>query len=106
MKTKRARRYCIEMPFLFRRSGENEWREGKTTNISRSGVLFAASEPLEQDTAIEMRFSLPLDIWGQPAARVACSGHIVRTLPTPDINGVALLVATIARYRIVRPGRA
>ena len=73
-----------------------------TENISRSGVLFRADQLFERETPLEMRFTLPVEINGQPAAVVACRGYVVRTVPPSVLDAVPSLAATISRYRIVR----
>src|SRR6185436_1176121 len=60
----RAARYTIEIPMRYRPAGESQWREAKTENISRSGVLFRTShiEPLQ--VSIEMLLALPVEVGG------------------------------------------
>jgi hypothetical protein len=98
----RASRFSIEIPFYFRQPGERGWIEGKTDNISRSGVLFRTSEVLEERTPVEMYFAFPLEVQGRPGARVTCRGQIVRTVPPDSEDALPALAATISRYRFVR----
>lgn len=89
------------MALVFRPQGHERWWDGTTENISRSGVLFWTQELLAEETAIEMCFPLPLEIFGRPAARVLCRGNVVRTV-LPDADGVLSgLAATISRYRLM-----
>lgn len=69
--------------------------------MSRSGVLFRALDLLQQGDAVAMRFEIPVEIYGQPSALVACHGAIVRTEPGQD-SELPCLAATISRFRIVR----
>jgi hypothetical protein len=72
----RAPRFPLTLPIRCRRAGEDGWIDGVTINISRSGVLFRMSEPLDVNTQIEMRIVL-----GEfPARRgeLRCDGHVVR----------------------------
>jgi hypothetical protein len=47
-----------------------------TINISRSGVLFRTSEPLDVNTRIEMRIVLRES--SERTGELRCDGHIVR----------------------------
>ena len=98
----RAPRFTIEVPLYFRLRGEGSWREGMTHNISRSGVLFRTRERLEESTAIEMHFALPLQVSGRPGAVVACRGQVVRIEPADSPDAMPGVAATISRYRFVR----
>ena len=72
----RATRFPLTLPIRCRRAGDEGWIEGVTINISRSGVLFRTSEPLDVNTQIEMRIAL-----GETRARrgeLKCDGHVVR----------------------------
>ena len=99
----RARRFAIEMAVHLRRRGEQSWQTGWTENISRSGVLLRVQEVMERETEIEMSFSLPLQFFGRPLARVLCRGSVVRTVPATDAVTASALAATITRYRFLRP---
>ena len=101
--TVRAPRFNIGLPFFFRRKGERVWLEGTTENISRTGVLFRTPRLVERQMAIEMRFSLPEELSGRPAALVVCRGYVVRVVPAPTSHALPGAAATIARYRILRP---
>lgn len=100
----RASRFPIEMRLRYRPSGEVGWTEGKTVNISRSGVLFEADELLEVDTPIEMSFDIPIEIGGAAGAgaEIACRGQVVRTILPPATDAPPAVAATIAEYRFVR----
>jgi hypothetical protein len=72
----RARRFPLTLPIRCRCAGEDGWLEGVTINISRSGVLFRTSKPLDVDTNVEMTIVL-----GESRARrgeLRCAGRIVR----------------------------
>jgi PilZ domain len=72
----RARRFPLTLPIRCRRAGDEGWIEGVTINISKSGVLFRTSEPLDVDTQIEMRIVLRES--PARAGELRCDGHIVR----------------------------
>jgi hypothetical protein len=103
----RAHRFALDLRLRYRSPGEKQWHEGRTENISRSGVLFRTEEVLDIGTEIEMTFVLPTP--AAPAAPAApailCRGRVVRTiLPGGDERRPGLAV-TISRYRFQR-GRA
>jgi len=98
----RATRYDIQMGVRYRASGETEWRDGQTENISRSGVLLRVSEALKVSALVEMRFSLPLEMGGEKAAEVFCQGWIVRALPPSTTEKVPVMAAKILEYHFVR----
>src|SRR6266571_817134 len=55
----RAVRFPIQTEIHYRREGTEDWESGETQNVSRSGVLFNASELLAVNTALELRFPSP-----------------------------------------------
>jgi hypothetical protein len=95
----RASRVPITLTLRYRPGGEVGWSEGKTINISRSGVLFAADESLEVDTPVEMNFDLPLEVGGAPGTEVTCRGHVVRTILPPSSDAPPALAVSIDDYR-------
>jgi len=90
------------MSVFFRPLEEITWREGKVENISRSGVLFRTSKTLEAGTRIEMRFDLPAEVGGEPAAHVVCAGEVTRVVPASTPGEPPLLAASIADYHFLR----
>ena len=98
----RAQRFAIQMPLRYRRSGEVAWHEGKTENISRSGVLFQAEELLEMNTPVELSFALPVEVGGEAGAVVFCQSQIVRTVLPPATDARPALAALIRSYEFLR----
>jgi PAS domain S-box-containing protein len=90
----RAQRFQLHLPLRYRRLGENQWHEGKTENISRSGMLFQADEPLQPSVQLEINLVLPAEIAGLSSTEVVCRGEVVRRVE-PD--GKALSPALAAR---------
>ena len=82
----------------FRPSGDGQWRDAHTENISRSGVLFRTADVILGATHIEMLMALPAEVGGQNAT-VLCRGRIVRTEPPRDDDQQPAVAATIAGYR-------
>ena len=98
----RAQRFAIHIPIRYRKPGTLKWFEGRTENISYSGVLFRAEYPLQPTTTLELRFELPAAILGEAGAEIVCKGEVVRIEEGP-ISGIppALAVA-IEGYRMAR----
>lgn len=92
------------MPLRYRLTGAILWHEGRIENISRSGVLFRAEQPLAPNAAVEMSFVLPVERSSEPGAEVICHGHIVRTLLAQATEGPAM-AATISDYCFSRGRR-
>jgi hypothetical protein len=98
----RAPRFPIQAPLTFRAGGEKSWHEGKTINISRSGVLFKADHALEPKTMLEMRIAFPPEMTGDVETNVVCWGPIVRRqVPGPG-EEFHTLAASIFRHRFKR----
>jgi hypothetical protein len=98
--SQRARRYPIRLTMRFRSSGDAKWRDARTENISRSGVLFRTADVMPRATHIEMLMALPAEVGGENAT-VICRGRIVRTEPPRDDDPQPAVAATIAGYRFV-----
>jgi hypothetical protein len=98
----RAQRFQIETQISWRPKGEGPWSDGRTLNVSRTGVLFHVDEPLPAGTPVEMVLFLSSAIFERSAADVLCSGRVVRTeAQTPTGYGPSL-AATIDSYSFSR----
>lgn len=64
----------------YRKKPEIGWMEGRTENISHSGLLFQAPQPLNPDLIVQITFSLPANSEGENGATVLCEGRTVRTI--------------------------
>ena len=90
----RAQRFQLRLPLRYRRVGENQWHNGNTENISRSGMLFTTEELLQPHVQLEINLVLPAEIAGLSATEVVCRGEVVRTV---EANGKTLSPALAAR---------
>ena len=95
----RASRYPVNITVRYRPLGEIGWVESKTINISRSGILFEADEPLDVDTPLEISFDLPTEFGGSGDGTLTCRGMVVRTIMPPASDAPPVVAATIANYR-------
>ncbi|HEX3436009.1 MAG TPA: PilZ domain-containing protein [Pseudacidobacterium sp.] len=100
--SRRAERYKIRTAIRYRVRGESRWHEGTTENISIIGVLIRTSHFLEPQTAIEMRFVLPVELSGENAAEVFCRGVVVRSAKCPAVSGEIVMASTIIHARFLR----
>src|SRR3984893_5774743 len=94
----RATRFDLHLPLKYRQVGESGWREGTTENISRSGMLFQAEEPIAPNAQLEINLVLPAEIAGLAAAEVVCRGEVVRTINRESGTVSATLAAKILQY--------
>jgi hypothetical protein len=95
----RAQRFALELVLRYRRPGQTAWSEGRTENISRSGVLFRADGPLPVDAALELSFVLPV---GKAPTGVRCRGRIVRSVPAAGLDLLPGVAVAITDYRLLR----
>jgi hypothetical protein len=100
----RARRFEIRIPVRYRLSGTEEWRDGRTENISRSGVLFRTDHLMPPQTPIEVLMALPAEVGGRGAATVLWRGRTVRTEPPRPEDPRPAVAAAIAGYRLTSRG--
>jgi hypothetical protein len=83
---------------LFRPVGERTWVEGRTENISTSGILVRADRRLEPDTRIEMRLDIPTDLPGLIGGNTICRGRTVRALGPSVYEDRPAFAAMIVEY--------
>ena len=98
----RAQRYELGTFIRYRIRGEKKWREGMMKNISISGVLIHGDHSVPPDTAIEMRFCLPIHLHGESAAEVLCRGSVVRSSAFGGAGETAIVAARINHSRFLR----
>jgi PAS domain S-box-containing protein len=101
----RATRFDLHLPLKYRRVGESGWREGTTENISRSGMLFQAEEPIAPSAQLEINLVLPAEIAGLSAAEVVCRGEVVRTIDPESGKVSPILAAKILQYHFQHGSR-
>jgi hypothetical protein len=97
----RARRFSIRARVRYR-SGDGGWREGRTRNMSRSGVLIQTDGTLAPETPIDLIVELPAVIPGEVPPQIVCHARIVRTV-AHDADG-ALVAAAFTQYTFGRSG--
>jgi len=97
----RARRFSLRAPVRYR-AADGGWQEGRTRNISRSGVLIHTDRALPPETVVDLIVELPPVIPGEVPPQVVCRGRIVRIV-SHDATG-ALVAAAFTQYTFGRSG--
>jgi hypothetical protein len=98
--SRRSQRFPIKMPLRYRVFGEDEWRLGKTVNISSSGVFFRCQVSADRGTKVEMNFVLPNSRIKESGLEVACKGEVVRLEPSPGLDNQPSVAVAISDYRL------
>jgi PAS domain S-box-containing protein len=101
----RAQRFQLHLPLRYRRLGEKDWHDGKTQNISRSGMLFEAEELLQPSIVLEINLVLPAEIAGLSPTEVVCRGEIVRSEKAVSDAVSPALAARILQYHFQHGAR-
>jgi CheY-like chemotaxis protein len=101
----RATRFDLHLPLKYRLVGESGWREDTTENISRSGMLFQAEEPIAPNAQLEINLVLPAEIAGLAAAEVVCRGEVVRAVNQESGSVSPTLAAKILQYHFQHGSR-
>jgi PilZ domain-containing protein len=103
----RERRLRHQVPLRWRMLGSQEWVDGVSKNISRSGLLFHCSVQLEVGAQLELMLELPHELTGEDDAHALCEGVVVRVehvSPARANKQSAYAVAcSIAQYRMLPP---
>lgn len=102
---KRAQRFEIEIPIRYRERGTAVWLEGKTVNISKSGILFCAQQEFRPHAALDVALTLPAAISDEAPAEIGCHGTVVRSTSVSAQDGQHVVAAAISRYRFVHKRR-
>src|SRR5262245_15899155 len=72
----RAARLPLVLPIAFRPAGMETWLEGRSINVSESGMLFAPAR-VELGQALEIVFATPVSIQSLAAGRMICVGRVI-----------------------------
>ena len=95
----RAQRFNLHLPLRYREVGEQGWRQGTTSNISRSGLLFNAEEVLQPNAQLEINLVLPAEIAGLSPTEVVCRGEVVRSVEGEGSTTTPALAAKILQRK-------
>ena len=103
--TPRAERFPISIPVRYREPHHLEWLEGKTANISCSGLLLHTEASLEPKITLELRIELPVAVLGERRGEIVCKGTVVRAQENPLADHPTALAVAIQSYRMMRGGQ-
>jgi hypothetical protein len=98
----RAKRFPIHIPIHYRKTHTSRWLDGRTENISYSGVLFRAECLLQPKTTVELRFELPAAFLGEAPGEIFSKGAVVRVEESPISAIPPALAVHIDGYRMAR----
>ena len=98
----RAQRFDLQLALRYRACRETAWDEGRTTNISHTGVLFQAERLLDAGTPLEMNIQMSEENSGEAVARLVCQGKIVRAEAPARGQALAGLAVKIVEHRLVQ----
>ncbi|MBZ5513351.1 MAG: PilZ domain-containing protein [Acidobacteriia bacterium] len=98
----RAQRFDLQLPLRYRAVGEAAWHEGRTDNISQTGVFFSAEWLMAVDTQIEISFVTLVGLSGETVAEIICQGEVVRMVVPATMDTQPGLAARILDYRFVQ----
>jgi hypothetical protein len=85
----RADRFALQIPIMYRRTGEEDWFPSRVFNISESGVLFGPTE-LEPGVSVEVILSPPVQVGTLAPGKQVCAAEVIRAT---DIGAVAVRLA-------------
>ena len=103
---RKARRYEVFLPVQVCTSRKRpaEFHTAQLRDISRTGIYFHSSVPVEDGATMELTFALPAERHGGQSVLVRASAKALRVSPLADevapVYGVAAL---IDRIDFVRP---
>jgi len=99
----RARRFALHLRVYYRELNGQEWFEGWTENISRTGMLFRCPAPFHVDTVVELKLQLASGVEKDDhPGEVLCKGTVVRIEQMGGLYAATALAVAIHPYRITR----
>lgn len=101
----RAERFPLSIPVRYRAPNRPEWLEGKTQNISCSGLLLHTDASVEPKVKLELRIELPVAVLGEGRGEIVCKGTVVRAQENPLADLPTALAVAIQSYRMTRGGQ-
>ncbi len=98
----RATRFALQFPVYYRDPESAIWFEGKTYNISQTGLLFRGAGPLQLQTIIELKLELIAAMKYEVPAQVHCKGAVVRIEKSFATEFPSVVAIAIKDYRLIR----
>jgi hypothetical protein len=103
---RKAKRYevCLPLQVCISRRRSAEYDAAHLRDISRTGIYFQSSVPIEIDVGVELTFSLPTDQDGGTSVLVRASARTIRVEALDsELSPIYGVAATIDRIDFVRP---
>jgi hypothetical protein len=98
---KRAVRYELRVPVLYRAAGQQRWSEGVTTDVSPSGVLIVGDLPDECAQPIAVVIKLP-----RSSGCLTGCGRIARVSGVDSPDGRRAFAISVPKFSIERDSAA
>jgi hypothetical protein len=98
----RAKRFALPLPVYFREVDSPIWLEGKTENISCTGVLFHSSSPFAVESTLELRLRVTVAAEVRDPAEIRCKGVVVRLEQRDAPDTPVTLAVAMRDVRLVR----
>lgn len=92
---RRAHRYLIRTDVRFRPVAVQNWQIGETENISDTGLLVRALEPLPVNTPIQVELFAPVPLSGVAQEPLSCTGRVVRSFRANGDKGLVRLAIEV-----------
>jgi hypothetical protein len=100
--TPRERRLRHNVTVQYRVAGSKMWQEGMTVNISKSGVLFASGESMQEGVGLELVFEMPKELTGDEAAPVLCKCTVARVTALSKEPTEYNIACSVADYEFMK----
>ena len=98
----RLQRYDLNLALRYRAKGETTWYEGRTENISDTGVYLRGNCLMAVDSEVEISFEAIRGTDGEALAEIKCQGQIVRVVLPLALDSHPGLAVRIAQYSFVQ----
>lgn len=87
-------RIPVELPAMIRwktQAGLERYVQGKTGNMSGSGLFVVAPVRLRHDTPIQLTIALPAEVTRTPI-RLHCEGRVIHQHRTGHVSGLGVVI--------------
>lgn len=99
----RAPRYRLSLPVRFRCEGDHHWHEGKTENISSTGVLFCAPRLVPVQQSLEITLVLNIEFGTMAMGEIQCIGQVVRAEARQCDDSNIAIAAVLSNHAFLAP---
>jgi hypothetical protein len=102
---RKAGRYDLSLPVIIRVRAEKKSasRQGKTRDVSTSGVYFTIDQDLNAGTELDITLTLPSEVTRGSEVFIRARGMAVRVEKKPeDVSSRFGVAAVIERYEFIR----